>query len=119
MACCVKSISIINYIKQMNRACVLVAMVLTLKGTANRNLQPALHVVCPLIQGMQCQTHVSIIAENVPKNIQFRNSQDIQRQATSLSFSGKRKYHIRSHQMFALKQFQVNHVLKRTESWVA
>ena len=53
------------------------------------------------------------------KNIQFRNSQDIQRQATSLSFSEKRKYHIRSHQMFALKQFQVNHVLKRTESWVA
>ena len=103
----------------MNRACVLVAMVLTLKGTANRNLQPALRVVCPLIQGMQCQTHVSIIAENVPKNIQFRNSQDIQRQATSLSFSEKRKYHIRSHQMFALKQFQVNHVLKRTESWVA
>lgn len=55
----------------MNRACVLVAMVLTLKGTANRNLQPALHVVCPLIQGMQCQTHVSIIAENVPKIFNF------------------------------------------------
>lgn len=73
---------------------VLIALLIR-KGTTSRHLQPAARVVRPLIQGMQCQTHVSVIVENVLKNIPFRCGQVIQKRVISFSFSGKRRYHMR------------------------
>ena len=73
---------------------VLIALLIR-SGITNQLLQPAIRVVCPSIQGKQSQTHVSVIVENVLKNIPFRSGQVIQKQAISFSFSGKRRYHMR------------------------